>query len=357
MRELLRTQLLRAATSRAMSPLHRVLMKNSAAIFMLHRFADPERGVDGHPPVVLRRFLAWLRSRDIHLLPLDELVRSVRTGDSLRGGVCFTVDDGYGDFATVGMDVFAEFDCPVTVFLPTSFLDGECWMWWDRIEYVLSKTEKNSLEADFLVAPDRTASPHDADAPESSRAAEFEFRLDSRSGRKRALRDVVERIKSWSETRREEAIHRMEVELGVSAPESVPEPRYAPLSWKQVRRCESRGASFAPHTLTHPWLASEPEEGVREEIEGSWDRLRRQLRDPVPVFAFPYGTRDSFGERDIRLIRNTGMKGAVTTVPRIVDGARRDSPRTHVFTLPRFGFPDNFLDACQITTGILKLRG
>ena len=106
---------------------------------MLHRFDDPETGSVGHDPAELRQTLGFLRRRGYELVELGELFRRLhedeRPGDL---GVAFTLDDGYADQVRVAGPVFAEFDCPATVFVATGFLDQKLWFWWDRIEYVFN---------------------------------------------------------------------------------------------------------------------------------------------------------------------------------------------------------------------------
>src|SRR5205814_226357 len=87
----------------------------------------------------LRTTLEYLRAQGFYFLSIDELINSLRERRPLpRRAVAFTVDDGYFDFAERGARVFAEFDCPVSMFLVTGFLDGELWLWWDKVRYLFS---------------------------------------------------------------------------------------------------------------------------------------------------------------------------------------------------------------------------
>ena len=70
------------------------LMRGRAAVFMLHRFRDPERGVEGEDPVLLRRTLAFLRRRRVEFVALPDLFARLRgEGPPLRRAVAFTIDD------------------------------------------------------------------------------------------------------------------------------------------------------------------------------------------------------------------------------------------------------------------------
>ena len=71
-------------------------------------------------------------------------------GPPLNRAVAFTIDDGYVEQATVAAPVFAEFDCPVTTFVTSGFLDRALWFWWDQIEYVFAPD--NPLYAKLVAA-------------------------------------------------------------------------------------------------------------------------------------------------------------------------------------------------------------
>ena len=118
--------------------------RDVGVILMLHRFADPEMGTPGHDANGLRDNLEFLRANNFTLLRVDELVGRIDRGESITRCVAFTVDDGYFDFGTVGAPVFARYDCPVTVFLATGFIDGALWYWWDKIEFLLMNTSRQA---------------------------------------------------------------------------------------------------------------------------------------------------------------------------------------------------------------------
>jgi len=127
------------------APLH-WLVRDRATMFMLHRFSQPDLGIRGHDSNELRRTLAHLQRQGYEFVSLRDVFQRLREGSpSLRRAVSFTIDDGYADQAEIAGPVFAEFDCPVTTFVCTGFLDGQLWMWWDRIEYMFRETRHREL--------------------------------------------------------------------------------------------------------------------------------------------------------------------------------------------------------------------
>ncbi|MEO8195040.1 MAG: hypothetical protein ABI681_14400, partial [Gemmatimonadales bacterium] len=140
-----RSALQRAFVTAGASGMFWPLLRSRATIFMMHRFRSPEMGVEGHDPMTLRSILRMLRKRRYELVSLATLLGDVATArPRTRPAVVFTIDDGYLDQASVAAPAFAEFDCPVTTFVTTGFLDGALWFWWDRIEYVFDNTKLTS---------------------------------------------------------------------------------------------------------------------------------------------------------------------------------------------------------------------
>ena len=85
------------------------LVRSRATIFMLHRFNDPEIGVDGLDGETLRRSLAALRRQRFEILPLTTLVQDLVEGrEHAAPAVAFTIDDGYLDHAKVAAPIFAR---------------------------------------------------------------------------------------------------------------------------------------------------------------------------------------------------------------------------------------------------------
>jgi peptidoglycan/xylan/chitin deacetylase (PgdA/CDA1 family) len=284
-----------ALTHPRVLPLAFPLTRGATPVFMLHRFADPASGGGaGHDPDALRANLAWLRRHRFSLLSLAELFDRLRSGEPVYKSVAFTVDDGFADFAQRGQPVFAEFDCPVTVFLATSFLDGHCWLWWNQVEYLVTATRQGGVMLDH--GPDR-----------------WEYRWSDRAGRDAAILDITERLKRVPEADKRALIDRLGTALDVPLP-ATPPPDFTPMSWSEVRRCARAGVTFGPHTRTHPVLSRTGDVQAADEIAGSWRRVRDEAGNAaLPVFCYPNGDDDSFGERDIRLVAEAGLTAAVST--------------------------------------------
>jgi peptidoglycan/xylan/chitin deacetylase (PgdA/CDA1 family) len=313
------------------------LLRSRATIFMLHRFYAPELGVTGLDPQAVRRALEALRRERFELLPLKTLFEDLAAGRvHARPAVAFTIDDGYLDHATAAAPIFAEFDCPVTTFATTGFLDGKLWMWWDQIEFLFENTRLESLSI-----PIGSQSQHYV----SRNALE----------RKAAIDDFTMRCKALSDSDKNAAIKLLARAAEVEIP-SKPPLRYAPMTWADLRRCEGSTMTFGPHTVTHPVLSRTPDSQSRFEITESWKRLRAEAARPDPVWCYPNGRNEDFGEREVRILRELGFIGAVTGISGYANAMAFQSGSAERFRVRRFAFPGSVEEILLLAGGAERLK-
>jgi len=321
-------------------PIHRVwapFLRGCGTIFMLHRFRDAELGTAGHDPTLLRSALAFLRRERYNLVDLPELFGRLREdARKLRRTVAFTLDDGYLDQATVAGPIFAEFECPATIFVTTGFLDGALWCWWDRIQYVFGQTHRPAIEVrlDSCV---------------------LRYARDAAGGYQYAQADFIEHCKRMREEAKLEGIARL---ASVAEVELPPRPplQYAAMSWKQARDLERRGISVGPHTVSHPILARTTAEQSQREIVQSWERVRTEAAHPVPIFCYPNGQPTDYGLREIAVLRMLGFSGAVVGTTGYALARECSADADGPFRVRRFGYPDDVRVLTQCVSGLERVN-
>ena len=316
-----------------MTPIWSAASADRITIFALHRFAVPDLGVEGHEPALMRATLDRLRRERYSLISIEEAVTCLQAGAAIpKKAVVFTVDDGYFDFADVAADVFLEFDCPVTVFLTTGFMDGTHWHWWDQIANACRTTKARFVEIPLDGTPLR-------------------LELDSDAARVSAARRAALLCTRVSETAKARFIGRLAAEADVEIP-ATPPAEYGPIGWAEARKLESRGITFGPHTVTHPVLIRTSDDDVRWQLRESWQSVRSHLKRPVAVFAYPNG---DFGPREAAALSELRLAAALTTRPdyasrsNSVDGAGRP------YQIPRFAFPEHPEQACLTASGFARI--
>ena len=309
--------------------------QDTGVVFMLHRFRDPEIGSVGHDPKQVSAMLEYLRKGGYELISLHDMFRRALEGRSLRGAIAFSIDDGYLDHALVGAPLFARFDCPVTTFLTTDFIDRRMWFWWDRIEYVYENTAKRSFD---VLSP----------------AFNLICNWSDQASRNSCKERFISECKKIPDVDKNTAIECLAAAAEVPIPENPP-TKYLPLSWELARRCEQDGMSFGPHTVTHPILARTEDPQSQYEIEQSWLRVLAELADPVPVFCYPNGQASDFGPRETATLQRLGLDGAVSGIPGYATGAEIRSPHER-YAIRRFSMPADLADLVQNVTGLDAIK-
>lgn len=276
------------------------LRPDRTAILVLHHFASTDGTRSGHDPARLRATLASLRASGVALLDLDEAVRArlEPTSAPRRPSVVITIDDCYPDALEIGAPILREFDCPATGFIVPHMIDGVDWFWWDQIDWLLRQTTHRSLAIEI---GDVHTTHQWTDDP----------------SRRQVVKDLVERIKRVSTVARLSTIAQLAQLVDVPLPETPP-AEFRVASWDALRAAESQGLRFGAHTLSHPVLSRCTDEEAKAEIHGSITRVDAELANPSRVFCYPVGRAEDFGPREMQLVAASGMLGAVSAIPRLV---------------------------------------
>ena len=328
LKRLLRSGVIRASCHPVVGRLFRPVTSDLAAIFTLHRIHDPALGVSGHTPEFLRKTLGYLRQEGYNLISLEDVYKRLR-GEipPLRKAVVFTMDDGFIDQATIAAPIFAEFDCPLTIFLITGFLDRILWPWDDQVNYVFSTTKQQQLS---LRIGDNN----------------LQYEIVSTAQRIECAKDFRDRVKLVTELEMLQALDGLSRNAEVNIPKEPVFP-HLPMTWDMARKLEKEGVTFAPHTVSHPILSRLTRERVQYEIGESWRRVREELARPLPVFAYPTGRRIDFGIREIRILEDMGLSGAITMEPGPMDMAKCKDRRYARYQVNRYALPNNIEDVMQ----------
>lgn len=312
--------------------------ENLATIFMLHRMRIGIPKYGGHSPDFLRSALQTLKDNGYKFVSVEELLLRARTGEEpIKKAVAFTMDDGYLDQAKVALPIFVEFNCPITVFIITGFIDKEVLPWDTVVKYCFYETDKNTLTLNIG-------------------ANDIYYNLSSVNSRIASMRDFREKCKSLNELELNNTIDMLSKESNVDISQNIIEYSI-PLSWDDARNAElSPEVRFGVHTVSHPILSRISTSRSMEEICNSWDKIATELVNPVRIFAYPIGHYNDFLVRDIDILKEHGYLGAVTAEPGYFDQEIMRSNENARFMINRFSFPDNLPDLLQYCSGLELLK-
>ncbi len=114
------------AVARVLGSRRTAMLVRGVPVLMFHAFARPGERPSRYVVTrgALARRLRLLRLAGYRPITLDELVDALHAGTPPRRAYVVTVDDGYGDNATVAEPVLAAYGVPATVFVVTGAIGG-----------------------------------------------------------------------------------------------------------------------------------------------------------------------------------------------------------------------------------------
>jgi peptidoglycan/xylan/chitin deacetylase (PgdA/CDA1 family) len=197
-----------------------------------------------------------------------------------------TFDDGYRDNYTAGLPVLMAHGVRAGFFICTGFIDHRETAWWDEIAALMRTSDRITLPAGQWLPE-----------PVSLASADRQALAKTLTGRYKAL--PGDRAARFLQFLREAA-------PPASADASGTGEEW--MTWEMIRDLRDRGMEIGGHTVTHPVLARHPTSVQADEIFGCADRLDRELGEPMRLFAYPVGLRDSFGPKTRRCLSDAGVK-------------------------------------------------
>lgn len=292
------------------------LAGNQPRIFLYHGVSPqiPNCGIFNYRqkfirPESFRKHLIWLK-KHFNIVPLSSIIERSDSKERITKPSCaITFDDGYENLYTHSFPILKELNVPATIFLTTDIVDKKTPLWVDLLEYALGMTEKPEIDI--------------RDIGKTFSLKNYGERCAADDSLRKYLKKIPE----------EEKIKTLEEIIKIAGKDlrkDFASSPYRGLTWNEAREMEKYKIEFAPHTLTHPILSRLDKEAAEREIRESYTHLKTELKNPLPIFAYPNGQTDDFTDETIEILKNMGFTAALTTVPDTINFDR------DLFRLPRF---------------------
>ncbi|MGP9810891.1 polysaccharide deacetylase family protein [Rhodopseudomonas sp. NSM] len=260
-------------------------------------------------PQWLDRLLRALRRWNCDVISPDEVLDRMARPDAIGRFVCLTFDGGSRDLITFGHPVLARHDAPFAVYLPTAFPDGLGEAWWLALEQVIAGHDRIALVIDHNERHFDTATTDD---------------------KYRVFHFLGSWLRALSPPDLTAAIHDLCKRYGVDVARLTSS---AVMNWEEVARLASDPrVTIGSATVNYPLLGNVDDTVAQREIAMGRAVLRAALGRDAPHFAYPYGERGSFAQRDVRIVEHDGFASAVTAIPGVIE--RTASPQM----LPRIAW-------------------
>jgi peptidoglycan/xylan/chitin deacetylase (PgdA/CDA1 family) len=321
---------------RPLLPLIRPFYTGSGLVLMFHR-VTPDDGQPRHPaleitPQRLEEVILYFARRGYAFYSPADLSAFLRGEKrSERPFVLFTFDDGYRDNLTHAYPVFQRHGAPFTIHLTTGLPDRTAVLWWYLLDDLLARAETIAFELDGRAYRFETATPEGASAARAALRPMLKYADPRRFAR---LVDLLFRARGLDPLARTDELA---------------------LTWDEVRRLAADPlVTFGAHTMSHYVLSRLDEAEARAEIAGSKRILEERLGRAVTHFAYPFGSRNEAGGREMRLAAECGFQTAMTTRYGNIFPAHAAAP----LALPRYdmGHAPDPRQWDLIASGALALR-
>ena len=275
--------------------LGRGLWANTITVLNYHRIDDPDReDFDTFRPNVSARpkdFDSQMEyiAREFNIVSLNDVADWLDEKRNLPPhAALITFDDGYLDNYTNAYPILRKYNFPAVIFLTTRHIQQDIPFYWDLLAYCFHHTLR-----DHIVLPDNTHL-HWQNSIELGKAS----------------RNLIEHLKSLSESEKSAWVEKLPNLLDVSIPTG--HFRTLMVDWDQVREMHQGGIEFGGHTMSHPILTRVPIERAREEIEGSKAHIEQELGEAILGFAYPNGLTNDFNSEIESLTAQAGFRVAFT---------------------------------------------
>lgn len=288
----------------ALHAIHRSGMGHLAApltagrgvIFMLHHVRsraphefEPNR-ILAISPEFLEALLEQVIAAGYEPISMDDLPERLFRPKPDRPFACFTFDDGYRDNRDIALPIFRKFGVPMTIYVPSSFADGEGDLWWLMLEEVIRRHRSLDIEID---------------------GQRQTFQTETVEQKWRAFDTIYWYLRRIPELQARDIVRRLGQDIGVHPTSFC---RDLVMNWDELRDLAADPlVTIGAHTHRHLAVAKLTTDQARTEIAESVQRIETELGRSCRHFSFPYGDELSAGERDFALCKALGLATAVTT--------------------------------------------
>ena len=249
---------------------------NGPQVLMYHRVTRDEK-VPGITPETFEKHLQLL-NKYYQVVDIDTALTTAKL--ETKAKIVLTFDDGYYDFYTQAWPLLKKYNFPASIYITTDFIDGDMWMWPDKVREILSKSSLDSITL--------------ANIGELALSAE-------------RYEDNWHRISDYClpmlESERSGYIDDLAQLFGVELPKKPPQ-RFSGLTWTQLLEMQEAGLNIGSHTLSHPILTRISQEHLEQELAQSKQVIEEKLATTVKGICYPNGMQADVSENVI----NTAKK-------------------------------------------------
>ncbi len=286
---------------------HRKAHAGKVLILMYHRvLAEQDKTIKYIQPGMYVTTSSFTQQMEFvkkfyNVISLDTLLILLETNalDKSKAYCVVTFDDGWLDNYQNAFPILKKNNIPATVFLATKFIGVNRWFWHEKISHLIMQLKIEYVNAQLFIKDDSW------DENNSAAVMIGILKRMNASNQLQIIDEIIETLKHYSESEREQAID----DLYKLFDEQAPVLRNM-LDWDEVREMSKSNISFGAHTCNHKILTSIPLNEAQQEITESMLDIQKNNINFSPVFCYPNG---NYNAEVLKLVKSAGYQAAVTT--------------------------------------------
>ena len=321
MKHVLQKLVLLTLDALGVNALFRFFNRNKALIIWYHGVCDDGfdllKGYDERhiPKSLFRKQVEFLKRKNYVFVTLSELVETIEEKKSTKKLAVLTFDDGFRNVVENAYPIMEELSAKGCFYLVSNLIGENRLLWTDYIETLIRNTRSREFKFIF-------------------KGEQISYELNSTKSRQKAMRDIKRKLRSVSDTERQEHLRQFDDNL-----EDIPK-EFLFADWDQIRTLNRAILEVGSHTRNHPdcrGLVSDLE--FENELMNSKKDIEQRIGCGVAHYCYPGSS--SFDERVIirvnEYVKRYGYASATTTIPGLND--QNSDP----YTLKRIVATENFL--------------
>lgn len=235
-------------------------------------------------PEFLKTFLS-AQQKQYDFISLDDLVLlSEQNKKMKRKFIVMTFDYGYRDNYEYALPLFDKMRIPFTVYVTNSFPDTTVFLWWYVLEDILQRNNHVSL-------PDGR-----------------QFRCETKEEKENVFLSLRHLVLNLNQENLIEEFKQLF--FSHESDYTVYNDKLC-LSWSMIQEmADSKYCTIAAHTMNHKALHKVAEEQLEYEIVESKNELENHIQKSVCHFAYPFGTFNEVGKREVEFVKHCGFATA-----------------------------------------------
>ncbi len=282
--------------------------KPIGAILMLHRIDEinPNKlWYNEHlklSPSFLDNFIVTAKQKGYTFVSLNEMKKAIqeKKGKKL---LCITIDDGYKDNYTKGLDVFKKHNVPFLIYVTPGMIEKDFIYWWYILEDIINSNEKVTLS---------TGETFDCSTTEEKGKSFLAIRQVILTLDQKKLLEELPKL-----------LHNYKIDIHAYNDT-------LPLSWQEIKNLTKEPlATIAHHTYSHFSFKASTYAEIEADMNKADNLFEKHIGKVPEHFAFPFGC-EAINDGHIEYIEKRGFSTSATTEEKPIFN------NTNIFALPRF---------------------